>query len=145
MEDMKKNEAKKMFESWIEGAIEFTGETFELHDDSRYAELVRHVLDHKYLANQKLSRELSMREAVYSWYEEVYEPVVRALDQNGITREFPELTRTELFLQATQHWHFLKQHKDWRTSPGKAVLDYGARFAASPFSRLVYRLREQVA
>lgn len=64
-------------------------------------------IDHK--------REVSFDEAAVDWYDHVYSPVVRIIEESGLRYEFPELTITDLYL--------------WVLDKQQALLDkYGTSF-----------------
>lgn len=118
---------------------------FQLHNDSEYAEVIQNVLDHKYLTNERIPFEITMDQALYSWHENVYYPIMQAMDEVGLPWSFPEVSRGELFLWVTRHWHFMKQEQDREVGFEEAVYDFGAKFGAGALDRLWYRVKRLVA
>lgn len=73
----------------------------------RYPFMLQHIQAHHYLRNQDLARaglpELSWPEAVASWYDHVYMPVVNALHDYDLLHNFPGRTEADLYLWIAHH------------------------------------------
>ncbi|HNZ94815.1 MAG TPA: transcriptional regulator, partial [Sphaerochaeta sp.] len=54
-----------------------------------YAELVNHILVHKYFLNEDSDRELTFKEGAISWYTTVYEPIIAEVRKQGVLTSFP--------------------------------------------------------
>jgi hypothetical protein len=98
-------------------------------------------MDHKYLTNEIIPFEISMGQAIFSWYENVFMPIMRVIDEDNLLLSFPGATRAELFLWVTRHWHFLKKEAKRDVSPDEAVYSYGAKFGIGGFNRFLYKLK----
>ena len=133
--------ARTVFEDLIRNAPEFTGEDFVLSDEAQYAEVLNHIEEHKYLTNQAIPYTITMQEALFSWYENVYEPLMMAIDSENIVAAFPGKTRGDMFMWICSHWHFLKQEKKRDVYVEEAVRSFGAHFANGRFARWFYRIR----
>lgn len=77
-------------------------------EPGRYAMMLDHITVHQYLRNQDLAREgsdhqLSWEEAVASWYDTVYMPVVDAIHDYGLLEDFPTRTEADLYLWVALH------------------------------------------
>jgi hypothetical protein len=77
-------------------------------EPGRYAMMLDHITVHQYLRNQDLAREgidhqLSWEEAVASWYDTVYMPVVDAIRDYGLLEDFPTRTEADLYLWVALH------------------------------------------
>jgi hypothetical protein len=140
-----KNTAFGRFQLLVANAPEFAGEDFVLINDDQYEEVLKSIKDHKYLLNQGIPYEITMRDALYSWYENVYEPIVLAIDDEGVSAAFPGHSRAELFLWVCRHWHYLKEARAKDVSVEEAVRSYAAQFAKDGFTRFVYKIRQAVA
>ena len=58
-------------------------------DTGRYDEVLRHIHGHKYFINQSTPDEIPFQEAMLSWYDRVYEPLVRLIRSEDILAHFP--------------------------------------------------------
>jgi len=111
---------------------------------ARNEELLHHVEEHKYLANQTIPYEISLQEAFESWMLLVHGPLSEAIETEGLDRAFPEVGRGELFLWVSRHWHHMKQQLG-EVSVREAVLDFGTRYAADAVTRFGFFLKRSVA
>src|SRR5215213_976351 len=55
----------------------------------RYDEILDHILLHQEWLNEHCDHEATTQEAVTSWYDDMYLPIVGVLREQGITRHFP--------------------------------------------------------
>lgn len=77
-------------------------------EPGRYRILLRHIFVHQYLRNLDLDREssdhrLSWEDAVASWYDTVYVPMVEAIRDYSLLDQFPERTEADMYLWLTHH------------------------------------------
>jgi len=70
----------------------------ELTAPGRYRELSEHIADHRYFLGQTYGREIKAEEAVSSWYDNVYQPIIRAIRKQGILKQFPGRTEADLYI-----------------------------------------------
>lgn len=133
------------FEQLVGRSPEFTGKDFFLNSESQYEEILQHIADHKYLINQDIPHEIKVEDAVFSWYENVYSPISRAIDHKGLAHAFPQTPRGELYLWVSRHQHFLKENLGREVDAEEAAISFGAQFSKQPFARLVYQLKSFVA
>jgi hypothetical protein len=60
-----------------------------------------HIAVHKYLKETKASCEISYAEAVASWYDNVYGPLIQSVRDHNLLKQFPENTEADLYLWLT--------------------------------------------
>ena len=104
------------------------------------ASIKAHLETHKYLVNETIPFEISEEDTLFSWYENVYQPVNNAINSWNLASAFPDLDRAELFNRVCTHWHFLKENTKTDLDAEDAVRSYGTRYASSLLSRLMYRI-----
>jgi hypothetical protein len=80
----------------------------EFTEPGRYDMLLEHIEVHRYLRSQEMMRAgaaepMSWQEAVASWYDNVYLPVVDAIHDYDLLREFPGRTEADLYLWIAHH------------------------------------------
>lgn len=91
--------------------------------------LLDHVKTHRYYLGIERGRPVDWKEAVASWRDAVYRPMIEAIGRSGILGEFPGRTETDLYLFTMDHLHYLRQRygrgvtaeeavRDIRTEPG---------------------------
>ena len=72
-----------------------------------YNKLVDHIEVHRWYLGQQHGEEISFDEAVSSWYDNVYLPLVEFIREQGILGEFPGRTETDLYLWILEQQNFL--------------------------------------
>ncbi len=109
----------------------------------RYWELETQIEAHRYLLGQEQGREISHEEAVCSWYDNVYLPVVQIIRERGILRDFPERTVTDLYLWILRHRVELEKKLGWSIDPETAAADLAAKCSETP-ERIMTRAEEKL-
>ena len=112
---------------------------------AREEELLHHVEEHKYLANQTIPYEISMEEAFDSWNMLVAAPLSESIENEGLNRAFADTGKGELFLWVSRHWHYMKQNSDFDVTAREAVLDFGTRFSHDAITRFAFFLKRVAA
>ena len=84
------------------------GHGIEFTEPGRYDMLLEHIEVHRYLRDQELRRgdeqaSFTWEEAVASWYDTVYLPVVEAIRDYELLRNFPDRTEADLYLWIAHH------------------------------------------
>jgi hypothetical protein len=138
--------AREQFEALISTYAPYINlNDFQLSNESEYVELLQNIQDHKYLTNEGIPFEITMEQALFSWFENVFDPMTRMIDEEGLLWAFPGISRGELFMRVTSHWNFLKQESGRDVGFEEAVNSYGARFGAGVISRFLYRIKRLAA
>jgi hypothetical protein len=74
-----------------------------------YAELINHILVHKYYLNQNIPEEISFDKAALHWYREVFLPIFRQIKEDELLQKFPGKTYGDLYMWIVRRWDELKQ------------------------------------
>jgi hypothetical protein len=69
-------------------------------------------------------RDIADDEAVSHWYDTVYLPIVKAIRERGILREFPGRTEGDLYVWVLDHQHYLFNHGQDLSPPEVAAEQY---------------------
>jgi hypothetical protein len=80
-----------------------------------YQRLLEHINVHAYYRWQETGRDVRTEEAVESWRDTVFRPMVDAIRSSGIMQEFPGRTETDLYLFTMDHLHGLRERRGSRT------------------------------
>ena len=110
----------------------------------RYRELEEHITVHRYFMGIDQEREIPYQEAVAHWYDTVYLPVVQVIRENGILRDFPGRTETDLYLWILNHRDEIGQELAWEIEPGVAAADLVDRFSpklGQVIGRVIQKIR----
>lgn len=113
----------------------------------RYDEILRHVNGHKYYLNLAQAEEIPFTEALLSWYDKVYAPIVRIIEAEALAAHFPGRTPADLYVWIVRHWDELKRRFGQGFPLAEAARDFtrrhGRRFPvpAAALAALLRRLR----
>lgn len=80
-----------------------------LTEPGRYQLLREHVEVHRYYLCLQQERDVPVDEAAASWHENVYLPVVEAIRDTQVLRQFPKRTEADLYLWVAYHRERLKE------------------------------------
>jgi hypothetical protein len=75
----------------------------------RYDEIWDHILLHQEWMREHHKEPTTTEEAVISWYEHVYEPIVRVARERGIVERFSGRTEADVYLWVMAHRHELEE------------------------------------
>ena len=81
----------------------------ELTEPGRYKILLEHIEVHRYYLGLQWGYEPTLAEAAASWYDNVYSPVVKAIEESGILKSFPQRTEADLYIWVAYHRERLKE------------------------------------
>lgn len=110
-----------------------------------YPRLLEHIRVHQYYLELERKQPVSWDDAVQDWYDRIYLPIVRAIRQHKLTRDFPRQSETDLYLWVIDHAYYLTKRFGQNIRPSQAALDFAARFSKRParvFQRALVALRE---
>jgi len=74
----------------------------------QYTKLLDHIEVHRYYTSEYIKREITYPEAVCSWYDYIYAPMVEVIRSHDILKEFPKRTEADLYLWIIEHLAYLK-------------------------------------
>jgi nucleotide-binding universal stress UspA family protein len=109
----------------------------------QYPVLEEHIQVHRYFMGLEQQREIPYDEAVAHFYDQVYLPVVQAIRERSILRDFPGRTEADLYLWLAEHRAALEEELGWEIKPEEAAVDLAAQFSPRP-QRVVARVGERI-
>lgn len=123
-----------------------SGHNIELTEPGNYGTLLEHIRVHKYFLDlERLHAgepEIEWDEAVMSWYDTVYLPVVDAIHRHGLLRNFPNRTEADLYLWIARHREELaEQNALAPLSPETSVNTFAQVHGGSGLQRTVRSVR----
>jgi len=115
-------------------------------EPGRYRRVRGHIAFHKHMLEMERSNEVPYEEAVASWYDNVYMPVVELIRKNHVLWDFPGRTEADLYVWLIIHRGRLeKEYNALGCVPDEAVLENLKRErATNPFARLMGFFRNQL-
>jgi hypothetical protein len=76
----------------------------------RYDMVYNHIMMHKYYINQGEDEEISLVDAVRSWYNTVYLPIITVIKRKRILKSFKGRTTSDLYVWVVTYWDDLKKN-----------------------------------
>ncbi len=118
-----------------------------LTEPGRYPLLKEHIDVHRYYLGLERKAEVPYEEAVASWYDNVYMPIVQKIREMGILREFPDRTEADLYLWIAHHREALRERYGLKEPPQPdiAVASFAETHSDLPMQKAVKRLRRTIS
>ncbi len=104
------------------------GSAIQFTEIGGYRKLLEHIDVHRYFRGLEEQREIPYEEAVVSWYDRVYTPLVEAFRRTGILTAFPGRTPADLYVWVSEHLHYLRERWGPQVDLDRAARDFAARF-----------------
>jgi hypothetical protein len=89
-----------------------------------YHDLEEHINVHRYYLGEERKQEVPLWDAVTSWYDNVYMPIVRLIREEKILEKFPKRTETDLYLWIIDNLHMLRKRYGDDVPADEAVDDF---------------------
>lgn len=107
----------------------------------RYDTLLEHIRVHRYFFSiDHPDHALTWEEAVQSWYDTLYMPVIRTIRENNTLADFPHRTEADLYLWVMDHRYTLAVQQGIQISPEQATADYDEKYGRSDLLRSLLAL-----
>jgi hypothetical protein len=107
----------------------------------QYEKLIEHIKVHRWYMGVNRNTEVTYPDAVSSWYDEVYLPLVKTVRELGILKEFPERTEADLYLWIIEHLWYLRSDWQEEVSLETAAEHFTSHFSHRPFRRIMDSFR----
>jgi len=96
----------------------------------RYDVIYNHILVHKYFLNENIEEEIHFNDALVSWFNNVYSPIIAIIHEQWLLANFPKRTEADLYVWIVKHWDFLKK-KYGKYSLTEAANDFTVKYGQS--------------
>ena len=107
----------------------------------RYDVIYNHILTHKYYMNQNRQDEVSMEEAIKSWFFNVYFPLISIIREKYILKYFPGRTLGDLYVWSVRYWDDLKKKFGDDIPMDTAIVDFKKRYKIPVAKRILNRIK----
>lgn len=94
----------------------------------KYKVLLEHIAVHRYFRGIEEGREVPYGEAVASWYDRVYLPLVGVFRRTEALAHFPGRTEADLYVWVSEHLYYLREAYGPEVDLEGAVADFVRRF-----------------
>jgi uncharacterized membrane protein YfbV (UPF0208 family) len=95
----------------------------------QYRRILEHIAVHRWYLGEKRKAEVPYSEAVESWYDNVYQPLVELIREQGVLEQYPRSTETDLYLWILEYQGYLRQA--YRDEAGSEEIPIGELDAAA--------------
>lgn len=96
----------------------------------RYDVLLEHISAHRWYMGIDQDRPIEWEEAVLDWYDNIYLPLVKVIEETNVLKDFPGRTPADLYLWIMDYAWYLREKLGEDLEPHEAVLSYNARHAS---------------
>jgi len=111
----------------------------------RYDVIYNHILTHKYFLNQQQEDEVSMEDAILSWFTKVYVPIISTIQKKKILKKFPKRTYSDLYVWIVRYWDDLKHKFSNNEIPiDLAVEDFTKKYKIPLYKRFINNFKRIV-
>ena len=86
-----------------------TDDEFRTTEPKGYERLLDHINVHRHFRGINERREIPWPEAVLSWRDSVYRPMIERIVASDVLQDFPGHTPADLYLFVMDHLHYLRQ------------------------------------
>jgi hypothetical protein len=116
----------------------------ELTLPGEYDRILEHINVHRWYLGESRQADVPFEEAVASWYDNVYIPLVKEIEQQGIAEQFPTRTCADLYLWVIEYlWYRREAYKE-DFAFEDAARNFVEDFAEWPIAKLVNLLKRAV-
>ena len=107
----------------------------------QYDVIYNHILTHKYYINQNQETEISMQDAILSWFNTVYMPIVQIINNTKIMKKFKKRTISDLYVWMIKYWDDLKKKFGENYPIDQMAQDFTKTYGKSFFHRIVNNIK----
>lgn len=101
----------------------------------QYEKLLEHIDVHRWYLGEQRRSEAPYNEAVASWYDNVYMPLVKIIREQGILESFPGRTEADLYLWIIEHQWYLRQEYGGEVPMEQAVERFTEEYSSKKKKR----------
>jgi hypothetical protein len=102
--------------------------TLDFSVTGRYDVIYNHILVHKYFIDQNSEEESTFREALLSWYNNVFMPIIEIIREEKLLLHFHGRTECDLYVYIVKRWDYLKKEEGGDVSVLDAAKDFSEKY-----------------
>jgi len=95
----------------------------------KYDFLLNQINNHMNYLNSKNDRQYGFKDAALDWYDNIYLPAIRVIDQYRIIENFPNRTKSDLYVWINEHKYHLRKKFGNNIGLSDAAYDFSKRFS----------------
>ena len=142
MDDLvrQKDYAQFMAQTWL--ARLRPDANLELTLARQYGRLLDHIQTHRYYLGLEEQRDVAWEEAVTSWYDNVYLPLVAVILEHDLDRAFPKNTVTDLYWWVSEYQWLLRESYEGEGLVGTAVSPLAKMYTDKTVRQILRKLKQ---
>lgn len=109
-----------------------TKTNFTVSTPGCYRVIRNQISSHQYQMELKKKTTVEFKHAVLDWVENVYDPLIDIIRINGLLRDFPNMTYTDLYLLIYEHKADLVEETGWDVDNNRVINDLSVIFSQEP-------------
>jgi hypothetical protein len=134
--DIIRKREQSVFYDMIDKGNVLPGVEFELSAAGAYNRLLEHIEVHRWFMGEARGTDVTLNEAIISWYSDVYKPLVDVIREQNIMDQFPGRTDADLYLWIIEHLQYLREKYCQDISLEEAAAHFAGEYAPGFFKRI---------
>lgn len=118
-------------------------QAIQFSEPGGYARLIEHIAVHRYFLGVEADHPIKWADAVASWYDKVYMPVVNTIREHTILNDFPRRTEADLYLWITDHHYYLNEQGE-EIDFSQAAIDFAKNYSERVDKKLLRGVKQAV-
>ncbi|MBT9171439.1 MAG: hypothetical protein DDT18_01815 [Actinobacteria bacterium] len=110
----------------------------------RYQSLRDQIEEHKYYLSERAGREIPVKEAAADWYDHVYLPTIRIIEESHILKDFPHRTSADLYVWIMDHKYHLGERYGFDVGIRRATKDFADSYSERMVPGLIKKARKKI-
>jgi hypothetical protein len=106
-----------------------------------YRILLEHIKVHRYYRGLECDCDVEWEDAVCSWVDDVYLPLVRVIREQNTLKDFPGRTEADLYLWIIEHLWYLREDYQKDVSLEEAANHFKDEYSQRPLNRIAQIVR----
>jgi len=106
-----------------------------------YRVLLEHINVHKFVRGREENRDLSDEEAVVSWHDNLYQPIIQLFREQGLLDRFPDRKEADLYVWVSRHLFVLGERQAEGRDLRRAAERLARRYKFPSLAERLLRLR----
>lgn len=103
----------------------------------RFDDILSHIHGHQYFMGLEKDEQVDFEEAMLSWFDNLYIPIVNEIKNENILYRFPGRTASDLYVWIIRHWDDLKRKYGEEILIKDAVKSYNRKYGQNIFKTVI--------
>ena len=108
----------------------------------RFDDLMTHIYGHQYFLGIEKERQIPFEEALLSWYDNLFIPIINEIEEENIHIRFIGRTSPDLYVWIIRHWDDIKRIYGKDVPISQAVKSYSKKYGENIFTTIFKLIRK---